>query len=84
MSILIFVILAILVVIDYFKERKVYRLVALIPISFAIFLQTPLSTTLDKTVRNIISMILVAVMCVIFYLIMKDEKNKQPDKQTKK
>lgn len=84
MSILIFVILAVLVIIDYFKERKVYRLFVLIPISFAIFLQTPLSTTLDKNVRSIISIVLVAFMCIIFYLIMKDDKNKQKDKEIKK
>lgn len=36
-SIVLFVLLGIFIIIDYFKDKKVYRLLAIIPILFAIF-----------------------------------------------
>lgn len=76
-SIVGFVLLGGFILIDYFKDKKVYRLLAIIPIIFAIFFQTPLSNNISKVLSNILVGILILVVILIFYLILKDEKKQK-------
>ncbi|KOA90878.1 hypothetical protein [Clostridium botulinum] len=70
-----FTLLGVFILIDYFKDKKLYRLLALIPILVNIFFQTPLSNNISKVFSNILVGIVFLVAIIIFYLILKDEKN---------
>ncbi|MDV3427848.1 MAG: hypothetical protein LIR50_12620 [Bacillota bacterium] len=76
-SIVSFVLLGVFLLIDYFKDKKVYRLLAIIPILFAIFFQTPVSNNISKVLSNILIGILILVGIFILYLILKDEEKQK-------
>lgn len=76
-SIILFVLLGAVVLFDYFKSKKVYMLLALIPILFSIFLQTSFANSISKTVSNILVGILILVTIFIFYLSIKDDKKQK-------
>ena len=76
-SIIGFALLGVFVLIDYFKDKKIYRLLAIMPIIFSIFFQTPLSNNISKALSNILVGILILVVIFIFYLMLKDEKKQK-------
>ena len=76
-SIVLFVLLGVFVLIDYFKDKKIYRLLAIIPLLVGIFFQTPLSNNISNVLSNILIGILILLMFFIFYLILKDEKKQK-------
>lgn len=60
---------------DYSKDKKIYRLFAVIPMILIIFFQTPFSNNISKTFSNLLVGITVLLAGIIFYLILKDEKS---------
>ncbi|MCY6957765.1 MULTISPECIES: hypothetical protein [Clostridium] len=74
-SIVLLVLLGVFFIIDYFKDKKFYMLLIIIPILIQIFFQTPLSNSISKTLSNILIGIVILVGIFIIYLVVKDEKS---------
>ncbi|MBU3170287.1 hypothetical protein [Clostridium estertheticum] len=73
-SMILFVLFGILILIEYFKDKKTYRLITIIPILFAIFFQLQSSNSISNPLLNILIGILTFIGFFIFYLILKDKK----------
>ncbi|APC40075.1 hypothetical protein [Clostridium estertheticum] len=73
-SMILFVLFGILILIEYFKDKKTYRLITIIPILFAIFFQQQSSNSISNPLLNILIGILTFIGFFIFYLILKDKK----------
>ncbi len=63
------------IIFDYLKDKKVYRLLAIVVCLSCIFFQIPLSNSISKISSNILVMINILITIVIFYLILKDVKD---------
>ncbi|NFG70119.1 hypothetical protein FC820_17805 [Clostridium sporogenes] len=63
------------IIFDYLKDKKVYRLLAILVCLSCIFFQIPLSNSISEISLNILVAINILIMIFIFYLILKDGKN---------
>ncbi|SFA71613.1 hypothetical protein [Clostridium frigidicarnis] len=73
-SMILFLILGIFILIDYFKDKKLYRLLAIIAMLVANFFQSPLSNNISIALSNTLIGLLILIMILIFYLMFKEEK----------
>ncbi|MDF2882482.1 MAG: hypothetical protein K0R54_3039 [Clostridiaceae bacterium] len=75
MSIILLALLGVLLLVQYFKYKKIYMLLAIIPVLFAILFQTPLINSISKTLSNILAGILILFLIFIFGLSIKDDRD---------
>ncbi|MCB2355270.1 hypothetical protein [Clostridium estertheticum] len=73
-SMILFVLFGILIFIEYFKNKKTYRLITIIPILLAIFFQMQSSNSISNPLLNILIGILTLIGFFIFHLILKDKE----------
>jgi hypothetical protein len=73
---LLLVLLSIFAFIDYVKDKKIYRLLTIIPFIFALFLNTSLANSINETVVNLFAGIVVITVFAIFYLLITGKNKK--------
>lgn len=61
----------------YIKTKKIYWILTIITAFICIYFQTPFASAISKTFGNILVGISVMIMFIIFYLLLKEEKNKE-------
>lgn len=77
LSIILFALCIVFLLVQYFKSKKVYMLLAVIPILLAILLQTPLAVNINKTLSNSLIGITILALIYIFNLSLKDDKQQK-------
>lgn len=72
--VLCYLIMAAIILMDYIKDKKTYRLLAVIVILFSTIFSTSLGERLSKPVENLFVGIIITLAFVIFYLIIRDDR----------
>ena len=75
MVIICILLMAVLCFIEYLKDKKVYRLLAIIATFIVIYMFTPFASNISKTFENALLGIVVILSISICYLLIRDEKN---------
>lgn len=76
-SIICALLLAVFLFIEYLKDKKTYRLLAIIIVFISIYFKTSFASGISKTFENISVGIVVILTITIFYLLIKDNKEKK-------
>ncbi|GAA0739088.1 hypothetical protein GCM10008906_17390 [Clostridium oceanicum] len=70
-------ILDIILIIEYIKDKKLYRLLVIFYLPLARLFDLPIiSNNISKTVSDLFIILSIIFLFFIFYLILKDEKSK--------
>jgi Ca2+/Na+ antiporter len=77
LSIICHLLVAIALSIDYLKDKKVYRLLMIMVLTIFTFSKTPFASGISKIAENTFVVIVLILILTIFYLLVKDYKEKK-------
>jgi len=75
-SIICYLIIAIIFLNDYIKDKKNYRLLVIMDIAICIFFKMPFASNINKIVQNTLVVIFLMILFAILYLLLKEIKKK--------
>ena len=79
-SVIFYLLIIVFSFVSYLKTKKAYWVLTIIMFFMGIYLQTPFASGISKASENIMVGILVIIMFIIFYLLIKEEKEKNKEK----